>query len=184
VFDIDNGQKFIGRNRPPRVQIEYEVETYGAQKKVDLPFVMGVLANLSGKPAEALPPVADRKYLDIDIDNFDQRMKQIKPRTTFAVPNTLTGKDNLMVELTFECMDDFGPAKIAEKIEPLNKLLAARKKLADLLTYMDGKSGAEELLDQILEDKDLLKALAAPAKEDAAVADSKPAPAAGDEPKA
>src|SRR6201999_507447 len=101
-----SSQKFIGRNRAPRVQIEYDVEVYGAQKKVQIPFVMGVMADLSGNPAEPLAPVADRKYLEIDVDNFDDRLKAMKPRVTCAVPNTLTGEGNLMVDLTFESMDD------------------------------------------------------------------------------
>ena len=90
-----SSQKFIARNRAPRVQIEYDVELYGAEKKVQLPFVMGVLADLSGKPSEPLPPVADRKFLEIDVDNFDARMKAMKPRVAFQVPNTLTGEGNL-----------------------------------------------------------------------------------------
>ena len=108
-----SSQKFIARNRAPRVQIEYDVELYGAEKKIQLPFVMGVLADLSGKPAEPLPPVADRKFLEIDVDNFDSRMKAMKPRVAFQVPNTLTGEGNINVELTFESMDDFSPAAIA-----------------------------------------------------------------------
>src|ERR1700743_2058029 len=96
-----NSQKFIARNRAPRVQIEYDVEVYGAEKKIELPFVMGVMADLSGKPAEALPPVADRKFLEIDVDNFDDRLKACKPRVAFQVPNTLTGEGNLNVEMTF-----------------------------------------------------------------------------------
>ena len=110
-----SSQKFIARNRAPRVQIEYDVELYGAEKKIQLPFVMGVLADLSGKPAEALPPVADRKFLDIDVDNFDSRMKALKPRAAFQVPNTLTGEGNLSVELTFDSMDDFSPAAVASQ---------------------------------------------------------------------
>ena len=90
-----SSQKFIARNRAPRVQIEYDVETYGSQKKVQLPFVVGVMSDLSGKPAEPLPPVADRKFLEIDVDNFDDRMKAMKPRVAFMVPNTLTGEGNL-----------------------------------------------------------------------------------------
>src|SRR4029078_2468065 len=90
-----SGQKFIARNRAPRVQIEYDVEIYGSEKKIQLPFLMGVMADLSGKPADALPDVADRKFLDIDIDNFDARLKAMKPRVAFQVPNTLTGQGNL-----------------------------------------------------------------------------------------
>src|SRR3974390_2933459 len=94
-----SSQKFIARNRAPRVQIEYDVEVYGAQKKVQLPFVMGVMADLSGKPAEALAPVADRKFLEIDVDNFDSRMKAMKPRVAFQVPNTLTGEGNKTADI-------------------------------------------------------------------------------------
>src|SRR6202165_5675550 len=97
-----SSQKFIARNRAPRVQIEYDVELYGAQKKIQLPFVMGVLADLSGKPSEALPPVADRKFLEIDVDNFDSRMKAIRPRAAFQVPNTLTGEGNISVDISFD----------------------------------------------------------------------------------
>jgi type VI secretion system protein ImpB len=153
-------QKFIARNRAPRVQIEYEVELYGAEKKVQLPFVVGVLADLAGKPAEPLPPVADRKFLEIDVDNFDARMKRVQ----FTVPNSLTGDGNLAVEMTFESMDDFSPAAIASKVEPLRKLLEARTQLSNLLTYMDGKTGAEQLVERIMGDPALLQSLAAQAK--------------------
>jgi len=156
-----SGQKFIARNRAPRVQIEYDVEIYGSEKKIQLPFLMGVMADLSGKPAEALPDVADRKFLDIDIDNFDARLKAMKPRVAFQVPNTLTGEGNLNVDITFESMDDFSPAAIAKKVGALNQLLEARTQLANLLTYMDGKSGAEELIGKVLQDPSLLKTLAA-----------------------
>jgi type VI secretion system protein ImpB len=155
-----SSQKFIARNRAPRVQIEYDVELYGAEKKIQLPFVMGVLADLSGKPTEPLPLVADRKFLDIDVDNFDSRMKALKPRVAFQVPNTLTGEGNLNVELTFDSMDDFSPAAVASKVDALNKLLEARKQLANLITYMDGKSGAEDLVAKLLQDPALLQALA------------------------
>src|SRR3954470_5150220 len=137
-----SSQKFIARNRAPRVQIEYDLELYGAEKKVNLPFVMGVMSDLSGKPAEALAPVADRKFLEIDVDNFDERLKSMKPRVAFQVPNTLTGEGNLPVDITFESMSDFSPAAIAKKVEPLAKLLEARTQLANMLTYMDGKRGA------------------------------------------
>ena len=157
-------QKFIGRNRAPRVQIEYDIELYGAQKKVQLPFVMGVMSDLSGKPADPLPPVADRKFLEIDVDNFDSRMKAMKPRVQFTVPNLLTGEGNLPVEMTFESMDDFTPGAIARKVEPLRKLLEARQQLSNLVTYMDGKTGAEQLVERIMNDPELLKSLAAQAK--------------------
>jgi len=155
-----SSQKFIARNRAPRVQIEYDVELYGAQKKVQLPFVMGVMSDLSGNPKEALPGVADRKFLEISVDNFDDRLKAMKPRAAFQVPNTLTGEGNLNVELTFESMDDFSPAAIARKVGALNELLEARQQLTNLVTYMDGKSGAENLIAKVLKDPALLKTLA------------------------
>jgi type VI secretion system protein ImpB len=159
-----SSQKFIARNRAPRVQIEYDLELYGAEKTINLPFVMGVMADLSGKPAESLPAVADRKFLEIDVDNFDDRMKSMKPRVAFQVPNTLTGEGNMSVEVTFESMDDFSPAAIARKVEPLAKLLQARTQLSNLLSYMDGKSKAEELMANVLKDPTLLNALAAAPK--------------------
>ena len=163
-----SSQKFIARNRAPRVQIEYDVELYGAEKKVQLPFVMGVMSDLSGKPVEPLAPVADRKFLDVDVDNFDARMKSMKPRVAFAVPNTLTGEGNLSVDITFESMDDFSPAAVARKVDALNQLLQARQQLSNLLTYMDGKTGAEELIARVIKDPELLKSLAATAKPAAA----------------
>ncbi len=164
-----SSQKFIARNRAPRVQIEYDVELYGSEKKIQLPFVMGVLADLSGTPAEPLPPVGDRKLLEIDVDNFDERLKSMKPRVAFQVANTLTGEGNINVDLTFTSMDDFSPAAIAQKVDSLKKLLDARTELSNLLTYMDGKSGAEDLIGKILtglKDKDpaLLQALASAPK--------------------
>ena len=161
---MGSSQKFIARNRAPRVQIEYDVELYGAQKKVQLPFVMGVMSDLSGKPEEALPSVADRKFLEVDVDNFDARMKSIKPRVAFQVENTLTGDGSLPVDITFESMDDFSPAAVARKVDGLSKLLEARTQLSNLITYMDGKTGAEELIAKVLADPALLKTLTDEAK--------------------
>ncbi len=160
-------QRFIARNRAPRVQIEYDVELYGAEKKVQLPFVMGVMADLSGKSNEPPPPVADRKFLDFDTDNFDARMKAMKPRVSFQVPNKLTGEGNIAVDLTFESMDDFSPAAVAAKVDGLKQLLEARQQLANLVTYMDGKTGAEELIAKVVKDEALLKSLAAAKAPDA-----------------
>lgn len=154
-----SGQKFIAQNRAPRVQIEYDVELFGAEKTVNLPFVMGVMADLSGKPAEALPEVEQRKFLEIDANNFDERLKSQKPRVAFTVPNTLTGEGNLAVELNFQSMDDFSPDAVAAKVDGLKQLLEARKQLANLLSYMDGKSGAEDLIAKVLADPALLKTL-------------------------
>ncbi|MEI2743535.1 MAG: type VI secretion system contractile sheath small subunit [Candidatus Competibacter sp.] len=159
-----SSQKFIARNRAPRVQIEYDVEVYGSQKKVQIPFVMGVMADLSGKPVDPLAPVADRKFLEIDVDNFDSRMKAMKPRVAFRVPNTLTGEGDLSLDITFESMDDFSPAAVARKVDALDKLLQARQQLTNLMTYMDGKTGAEELITKVLNDPALLQSLAAAPK--------------------
>ena len=156
-----SSQKFIARNRAPRVQIEYDVELYGAEKKVQLPFVMGVLADLSGKPEEPLPPVAERDALEIDVDNFDDRLKAMKPRVAFQVPNSLTGDGNLNVNISFDSMDDFSPAAVARNVDGLKELLEARTQLSNLITYMDGKTGAEELIGKIMNDSDLLKTLVA-----------------------
>ncbi len=158
-----SSQKFVARNRAPRVQIEYDVELYGAEKKVELPFVMGVMGDLSGKrsPDDPLPAVGDRKFLEIDVDNFDDRLKACKPRVAFQVPNTLTGEGNMSVEMTFDKMEDFSPAVVARKVESLNKLLQARTELANLLTYMDGKEKAEDLVGKLLNDPELMKSLAA-----------------------
>lgn len=173
----NSSQKFIARNRAPRVQIEYDVEIYGSEKKIELPFVMGVLADLSGKQVDPLPPVADRKFFNIDIDNFDERMKAMKPRVAFSVPNTLSNDGQLMVDMTFESIDDFSPAAIATKVEALARLLEARTQLANLQTYMDGKSGAESLVAQVLKDPALLNALARAPKPDADRATDDKAPA-------
>jgi type VI secretion system protein ImpB len=154
-----SGQKFIARNRAPRVQIEYDLELYGAKKKINLPFVVGVMGDLSGNPAEPLSKLDSRRFADLDVDNFDQCLKAQKPRVAFQVPNTLTGEGNLSVDITFESMDDFSPAAVARKVEALNKLLTARTELANLLGYMDGKADAEELVGKVLADPALLKTL-------------------------
>jgi len=159
-----SSQKFIARTRAPRVQIEYDVEIYGAEKKVELPFIMGVMADLSGKPEESLPSVDQRKFLEIDVDNFDDRLKGTKPRVAFHVPNTLTGEGNLSIDLSFESMDDFSPGAVARKVDALNQLLTARNQLSNLVTYMDGKSGAEDLVAKLLHDPALLKTLASAPK--------------------
>ena len=160
-------QKFIARNRAPRVQIEYDVELYGAEKKVQLPFVMGVMSDLSGNPAKPLPAVAERKFVEISVDNFDERLKGMEPRVAIQVPNTLTGEGNLNVDMTFETLADFSPGAVAKKVPALAQLLQARTQLANLITYMDGKTGAEELIAKILTDPALLQALASAPKPEA-----------------
>jgi len=161
-----SSQKFIARNRAPRVQIEYDVELYGAEKKLELPFVMGVLADLAGKPQAGMnpTPMEDRKFLEIDGDNFDERLKAMKPHVAFRVPNTLTGEGEMSVDITFESMDDFSPAAIARKVSGLKELLEARTQLDNLLTFMDGKAGAEELIARLISDPALQQALSAAPK--------------------
>ena len=154
-----SSQKFIGRNRAPRVQIEYDVELYGAEKKVQLPFVMGVMSDLSGNAGKPQAPVAERKFLEVSVDNFDDRLKAMQPGVQVTVPNTLTGEGNLRADMTFESLNDFSPAAIAKKVPALKQLLEARQQLANLITYMDGKSGAEALIAQLLSDPKALEAL-------------------------
>lgn len=155
-----SGQKFIKRNRAPRVHIEYDVETYGSMQKVELPFVMGVLSDLSGKSLVEKKDLPKRDFVEFDMDNFDQRMEAIAPRAAFNVENTLSDEGGkLGVDLTFKNMNDFSPGEVAKKVPALAKLLEARQELNDLLSYMDGKDGAQELLDKVLKDPALLSAL-------------------------
>ena len=157
----NSGQKFLARNRSPRVQIEYDVEIYGTEKKIELPFVMGVFADLAGKSKQELPNLNERNFMEVDVDNFDDRMKSIKPRVAFNVENTLTKEGGyLAVDLEFDKMQDFSPDQIARKVEPLRELLEARTELSNLLSYMDGKTGAEDLINKVLSDHDLLQSLA------------------------
>lgn len=182
----NSGQKFIARNRAPRVQIEYDVEIYGSERKIQLPFVMGVIADLAGKQMDPMPDLAEREFMEVDIDNFDERMKSIKPRVAIQVPNTLTGDGQLNVDITFESMDDFTPARIARQVGALQQLLEARTELSNLLSYMDGKNGAERLIAQALQNPELLKSLASspnPAVAQAVQASAGPSKAAAaDEP--
>jgi type VI secretion system protein ImpB len=156
-----SGQRFIRQNRAPRVHIQYEVETYGAKQKVELPFVMGIMSDLSGKSQVEKKSTDKREFLEFDIDNFDQRMEAIAPRAAFLVDNTLTGEGKLGVDLTFKNMESFSPGQIAKNIPELAQLLEARDQLNDLLSYMDGKEGAQDLLDKVLKDPALMKALSA-----------------------
>jgi len=158
-----SSQKFIGRNRAPRVQIEYDIELYGADKKVQLPFVMGVMADLTGNAGKAPAPLPERKFLEVSADNLDDRMSAMEPAVTLSVANTLTGEGNLKVDMSFQSLDDFSPAAVARKVPALQRLLEARQQLANLITYMDGKTGAEELIAQVLNDPETLRRLSAAA---------------------
>jgi type VI secretion system protein ImpB len=156
-----SGQRFIKENRAPRVHIEYEVETYGAKQKVELPFVMGVMSDLSGKSEVEKKALSERDFLEIDMDNFDQRMERIAPRAAFMVDNELTGEGKLGVDLTFKNIRDFDPGEIVKRVPAMAKLLETRQELNELLAFVDGKSGAQDLLDKILKDPELLKSLTA-----------------------
>jgi type VI secretion system protein ImpB len=153
-------QQKLGRVRPPRVHIAYDVEVGDAIQLKELPFVVGVLADLSGKPDEALPPVRDRKFVEIDRDNFDAVMAGMKPRLAYRVDNKLANDDSkLGVELRFNSMDDFHPENVVNKVEPLRKLADARKKLSDLLSKMDGNDRLVELMDEVIKSTDALQKL-------------------------
>jgi type VI secretion system protein ImpB len=158
----NSGQKFISRNRKPRVHITYE-DPYNAEQLVELPFVMGVMADLSGNSSTvAKPDMNDRTFLDIDMDNFDKRMAAIEPAVTMKVANKLgagEGGDKLGVNLKFTKMEDFSPGAIAKQVPALAKLLQAREQLANLMKYMDGKVAAEDTLKKLLSDPDLMAAM-------------------------
>lgn len=157
----DSGQKFIKRNRPPRVQISYQ-DPYDAEKQVELPFVMGVMADLSGNASTVeRPPMAERKFAAVDMDNFEEYMDSIQPAVTFRVDNKLSDQpdEKMGVNLTFRKMSDFDPAGIARQVPALKALLEAREQLANLQRYMDGKVAAEDKLRQLLSSPELMKAL-------------------------
>ncbi len=148
----ESTQHKLDRVRPPRVQITYDVEIGNAIEKKELPFIVGILADLSGKPAEALPPVKDRKFVEIDRDNFNDVLAAIAPRLAFQVPNRLVkdSKDHLNVELVFKSMDDFGPVEIIKQVAALKKLYDGRQRLRDLLTKLDGNDNLDALLKDVI----------------------------------
>ena len=157
----DSLQHKLDRVRRPRVQITYDVETNGALEKVELPFVVGVIADLSGQPKDALKPVKERKFVNIDRDNFDEVLEKSSPRLAFRVDNKLTADNSeLAVELNFKKMDDFNPAKIAEQVGPLKELLEMRQRLSQLLTKMEGNDKLEQLLSDVLGSTEKAEALA------------------------
>ncbi len=171
----DSGQKFIKRNRPPRVQISYE-DPYNAEKQVELPFVMGVMSDLSGNASPvAKAPMAERKFSNVDMDNFEDYMASVEPTVTFRVENKLSGDGNeqMPVKLAFKKMEDFTPGQIARQVPALRALLEAREQLANLQRYMDGKVAAEDQLKRLLSDPELMKALKE--KRDASIEENKAA---------
>lgn len=158
----DSGQKFIKRNRPPRVHISYQ-DPYEANKQVELPFIMGVMADLSGNASEvAKPPMAERKFANVDMDNLDSYMASLKPAVTFRVENKLGGEgsgEQMGVKLTFNKMADFDPAAVGRQVPAVRALLEAREQLANLQRYMDGKVAAEQKLRELLANPELMKAV-------------------------
>lgn len=154
-------QQKLKRVRAPRVHITYDVETEGAQVRKELPFVVGVIGDFSGKPYEPLKPLRDRKFTQIDRDNFDDVMQRMTPGAEFKVDNTLAGDDSQMaVSLKFKSMEDFEPGAIVQQVEPLRKLLAVRNKLRDLMSKVDRSEELESLLEEVLQNTDKLAALA------------------------
>jgi len=162
-------QKKIGRVRPPRVQITYDVETGGAIQKKEIPFVAGVLADLSGDPSAPLPPVKDRKFIQIDRDNLDKVLSKIAPRLAFKVDNKLSDDDTKIgVEIHFSSMEDFEPQSVAEQVEPLRKLLDLRRKLANLRSSLYGNDKLDKMLQKVLNDHSELDKLRAEVESPAA----------------
>jgi len=157
----ESTQHKLDRVRAPRVQITYDVEVGGAIENKELPFVVGVLADLSGKPAEPLPKLKDRKFVEIDRDNFARVLEGMKPRLAFKVDNKLGGKDDsqIGVELKFKSLDDFHPQQVAEQVEPLRKLIEARRRLSELRNKLDGNDKLDELLQDVISSTEALTKL-------------------------
>lgn len=153
-------QQKLKRVRAPRVHITYDVETEGAEVRKELPFVVGVMGDFSGKPYEPLKPLRDRKFIQIDRDNFDDVMQRMTPGAEFKVDNTLAGDDSqIAVSLKFKSMDDFEPAAIVDQVEPLRKLLAVRNKLRDLMSKVDRSEELESILEEVLQNTEKLDEL-------------------------
>ena len=153
----DSLQKWVGRNRPPRVQITYDVEIGNAFEKKELPLVVGLMADLSGQPENPLPKFKERRFVEIDRDNFNDVMTKIAPRLDISVPDTLKGEGNLKVELHFNQIDQFEPESIVNQIPRLARLLEARQQLRDLLGKLDGNDELDALLENILQNTEDLK---------------------------
>lgn len=150
-------QKWVGRNRPPRVQITYDVEVGDAVEKRELPMVVGLLADLSGQPATPLPKLKERRFVEIDRDNFDEIVGKIRPRLDLSVPDTMKGEGNLKIELNFDQFSDFHPESLVRQVPRLAKLLEARQQLRDLLGKLDGNDELDSILERIVKDADELK---------------------------
>lgn len=155
----DSLQKWVGRNRPPRVQITYDVEIGEAVEKKELPLVVGLMADLSGQPLKAPPKLKDRRFVEIDGANFDEIMQNIAPRLDLSVPDTLKGQGNLKVELNFTAFEHFHPESIVKQVPRLARLLEARQQLRDLLAKLDGNDELDAMLEQIVSNTEELKLL-------------------------
>jgi type VI secretion system protein ImpB len=178
----DSLQKWVGRNRPPRVQITYDVEIGDAMEKRELPLVVGVMADLMGKPASAPPKLKDRRFVEIDRDNFDEIMTKIGPRLDMSVPDTMKGEGNLKIELNFKQFADFHPEAVVQQVPRLQKLLEARLELRDLLAKLDGNDDLGGLLASVVGNTDGLKQLRG--SDATASAEKKAEPAPAPEPEA
>ncbi|MDO1530426.1 type VI secretion system contractile sheath small subunit [Fulvimonas sp. R45] len=161
-------QKRLQKVRPPRVQLTYEVEKGDAIEQKELPFVVGVLGDFSGNPDQPLPRLRDRKFVNVDLDNFDDVMSGMTPRATYRVPNTIGGEGEFGVELNFKSIDDFRPEAVVQQVEPLRKLLEARNKLADLRNKLAGNEKLEDILNEVLSNTEKLKQIGAESGEEQA----------------
>jgi len=168
----DSLQNWVGRNRPPRVQITYDVEIGDAVEKKELPMVVGLMADLSGQPAIALPKMKDRRFVEIDRDNFNGIMAKISPRLDLSVPDAMKGEGNIKVELNFKEFDDFHPESIVRQVPRLAKLLEARQQLRDLLAKLDGNDELDSLLENIVQSTEELKTIQSQANADAPASDA------------
>lgn len=157
-------QKWVGRNRPPRVQITYDVEIGDAVEKKELPLVVGLLADLSGQPVQPLPKLKERRFVEVDRDNFDEVLGNISPRLDLSVPDTLKGEGNLKIELGFKDFGDFHPESIVRQVPRLAKLLEARQQLRDLLAKLDGNDELDDLLERVVQNSEDLKTVQSQAK--------------------
>lgn len=174
----DSLQKWVGRNRPPRVQITYDVEIGDAIEKKELPLVVGLMADLSGQPLLPQPKMKERRFVEIDRDNFNEIMAKIAPRLDISVPDTLKGEGNLKIELNFTEFDHFHPEAIVKQVPRLSRLLEARQQLRDLLSKLDGNDELDTLLSNIVQNTEELQALRGAQTETAAPAAEEAAPAA------
>lgn len=159
-------QKWVGRNRPPRVQITYDVEIGDAVEKKELPLVVGLMADLSGQPAQPLPKLKERRFVEVDRDNFNEVLGNIAPRLDLSVPDTLKGEGNLKIELNFKDFEDFHPESIVRQVPRLAKLLEARQQLRDLLAKLDGNDELDDLLESVVQNSEDLKTVQSQAKAD------------------